>query len=318
MKNMFKIIQKWIIKQARSESVLSLIIKLSYRTFSNVYVNVIITFLDTIAIGLMTTFEYYGVFFYITLFLFCACVVLSAWANSYLHEKVIEARHLKQSLYGIDIALRHWAILLQKCAKKLNSLSYQSNPQAINTVLSDIDFQTAAFTVCQDLCDHLSKYYERDDIYITVFQKLRSNGIEQCKMIAYSGNRIPSSYGQTYPIPPFSEELLGKIEYHTYLFSKNKSDISVLPDRTSIVNAFRSHPQSAEREGNIQQYICAPICIAKQGVIFLLQIDTCIENLFGKDETSVNAFAKNAIYPFAQYLHMIYEQGRIIEQLTKE
>ncbi len=318
MKRIYSRVRNWALKQSRNEGAIALTVRLLYKIFSNVFFQAIITIVDTIVIGLMTAFSYFGVFFWIAVVFFCISVILIAWAESYLREKVSESRNLKQSLYGIDIALRKWAILLQKCAKKLNSLSLKKNPTAVATALSDIDFQTAAFTVCEDLCEQLSKYYEKDDIYITVFQKYNSSNQEKCKMIAYSGNHAPSSYGQEYDIPEFSKDLLGKVEYHTYLFSKNSSEISVLASPESVATAFCLHQQCIERESKIQQYICVPISIAKLGIAFLLQIDTSVEFLFGKDESSVKNFAKNAIYPFAQFLHMIYEQGRTIEQLTKE
>ena len=75
------------------------------------------------------------------------------------------------------------------------------------------------------------------------------------------------------------------------------------------------HKDNKEREEKIQQYICFPISIAKSGVLFLLQVDTCVKGLFGCDNDSVKEFVANYVYPYGQFLHMVYEEQRTIEQL---
>lgn len=86
--------------------------------------------------------------------------------------------------------------------------------------------------------------------------------------------------------------------------------------RELVKDAFCVHEACAERENGIHQYICIPISPAGLGVTFLLQVDTNEQGLFGSSKTAVNDFGKNTIYPYAQLLHMIYEQSRVIEQLT--
>lgn len=316
MNKCYKKVRDFALAQARKEGVIATGIKFLFQCFSNVFTQAIVTIVGTVVIGIMTSVNYFGSFFIMTVIAYCVSILLIAWTESYLREKVNEYRNLKQALFSIDIALRKWAISLQKCAKKLNNLSTDDS-RAILTTISDIDFQTAAFSVCENLSEQLSKYYEKDDIYVTVFQKETDAGEDKCKMIAYSGNHQPSSYGISYKIPVFSEELYGKIEYHTYVFAKNETEISALHNHEKVEEAFKLHKECKGREEEIQQYVCVPISIAKLGVVFLLQIDTSVEGLFGKDHSTVINFAKTAIYPFAQFLHMIYEQGRTVEQLIK-
>lgn len=288
-----------------------------YLFFSNDYVQTVVSLIGTIAIGLMTAFQYFGVWFWLTIVIYCISVVLTAWANRYLREKMNETRLLKQALLGIDVVLRAWGVRMQTCAKKLKNLSLSTDKLAIDKTLSETDFQAAAFTVCEKLCDSLSKYCDDDSVYITLYQKYEENGIFKCKMIAFSGNHEPSSYGAIYTIPEYDEGLRGKVEYHTLMFAENKTDISTFCNHEEITKAFVLHEASRSREEKIQQYICVPIAPAKLGVTFLLQIDTDVPDLFGKDHETVDRFAKIAIYPFAQFLHMIYEQARTIRQLSK-
>lgn len=138
-------------------------------------------------------------------------------------------------------------------------------------------------------------------------------------MIAYSEKHEPTSFDKKYKIPDhaeFSEDLFGKIEYHSYLFASGRKDISVLVNRNEVKKAFILHDYCGDREDKIAQYICIPISPVGLGVTFLLQIDTVTPGKFGSDEHSMMEFVNNVIYPFAQFLHMIYEEGRTIEQLT--
>ena len=70
-----------------------------------------------------------------------------------------------------------------------------------------------------------------------------------------------------------------------------------------------------QEEENIQQYICIPITPSNMDVTFLLQLDTCVKDYFGDSIESVNEYIIENIYPFAQFLYMIYEEARTIEQL---
>lgn len=317
MTNVYVTVRKWILAKIQKEDAISSLIKFAYFFFNNEYVQASISLIGTVAIGVMTAFKYFNAVLWITIVVYCGAVLLMAWANRYRKEKMNEARLLKQALIGMDIVLRTWGIKMQKCAQKLKDLSLQADRETIKRILTETDFQAAAFLVCEKLCDSLSKYCENDDVYVTLYQKFKERDELECKMIAYSGDHEPSTYDVVYSIPKNSENLMGKIEYHTYVFAANNKDISTFCNSGEVEAAFVLHEKSKDREEEIQQYICAPIAPAKQGVTFLLQIDTRVPDLFGKDKESVDRFAKIAIYPFAQFLHMMYEQSRTIGQLTK-
>jgi len=163
----------------------------------------------------------------------------------------------------------------------------------------------------------LSKKDEKDDVYVTVYQKKTTNIGTYCKMIAYSEDHEVTSYNKEYQILPEHKDKFGEIEYHTYVFAKELKEVTSFHSKELVEEAFCIHESCEERERKIQQYICIPISPAGLGVTFLLQVDTNEEGLFGSTEEAVNDFAKNIIYPYAQFLHMIYEQSRVVEQLTK-
>lgn len=314
MVSVYERIKKYALHHNKEESVVTLLIDLVYRLFSNEIFVASIALIEPLGIGIMANLGYYGFFFYLCVIIHIMCVLLSVWAKRYQNEKLQENRMLRQALFGGIRTLRTWAVELQQCTKAIYKLTHKSRA-TIERMTDSINFQQAAFNVCVNLCNNLCKYYDNNNIYITVFQKQITPDGSFCKMIAYSGNHEPSTYGQPYKIPNMTEVKLGDVEYHSFLFAMNKTDISVLPDRESIEKSFVNHPKSEERENAIQQYIGIPIAPAGLGVTFLLQVDTNITNLFGKDKHTVTAFAETAIYPFAQFLHMVYEQGRLIEQL---
>ena len=135
-------------------------------------------------------------------------------------------------------------------------------------------------------------------------------------MIAHSAKHEVTSYDKKYPILPDHKDQFGEVEYHTYVFAKGIKEVTSFHTKELVQEAFCVHESCEEREKSIQQYICIPISSAGLGVTFLLQVDTNEQNLFGTNKTAVDDFAKNTIYPYAQLLHMIYEQARVIEQLA--
>ena len=231
-----------------------------------------------------------------------------------MRKKTKDNKAFQDALYGMSTVLRSWSIKLQKCANQIHKAKKGKNSQQqIEIFLSEIDFQTAAFSVCEKLRNFL-KPDNPDDVYITVYQKYEDSGKKLCRMIAYSSDHEPTSKDDIYEIPLFSPDLFGNIEYHTYLFSSGKKDICVLQNPDDIRAAFSYHTKSEEREKNIKQYIGIPIAPSRQGVVFLLQVDTVIDNYFGDSVEATLEFAKNTIYPYAQFLHMIYEESRTIIQ----
>lgn len=314
MNKLYNQVKLFARKHTKHDSAISHFISFLYQVFSNELADAIISIIGTVIIGIMTSINYYGLGFYLVIFVYILCVLLMALAKRHQNEKLHNLHMLKQALIGGTYILREWAIELQKSAKTICSLKRRS-PEAMKNAVASINFQSAAFVVCENLCDTLCKYCDNDNIYITVYQKYSDSNVTKCKMIAYSGKYEPSTFNETYIIPDDSTGLLGEIEYHTYLFSTNKTDMVTLPDKESIRKCFVLHQKSSEREEVLQQYIAIPIAPAKLGVTFLLQVDTNISELFGKDSESVKNFAKTAIYPFAQFLHMVYEQSRTVEQL---
>lgn len=315
MTKIYNWLKKSLLSQKTKESFFFYASHFLYKIFTNGLTEAITTILGTVFIALFIGIHYFGAWFWVVTVIYVLSLLLIVLARTYQQETLKELYSLKQSLISVDATLYAWAVRLQKSAKSI----YNSNEKTSKSIKKDIEginFQNAAFFVCENIAKYLTKYCEDDNIYVTVYQKYLTEKKEPaCKMIAFSGNHEPTSYGVPYIIPEFSDELLGKIEYHTYLFSSDKKDISVLCNQAEVEKAFKKHQKSEDREKKIQQYIGVPIAPAKSGVTFLLQIDTNIANLFGKEKETVENFSKIAIYPFAQFLHMIYEEARTIEQI---
>lgn len=302
---------------AQGESAAAYLIQFIYHFYANKYVQATVSIVGTVLIAMFIGISYYGVFFWITSVFYIISTFLIVWANQHIQEKIRDTSQFQYALHEISKVLRAWAFAMQRSAKSFSTMDIKRDFVGTERVLSTIDFQAAAFTVCEQLNAYLTKSCKPDDVYITVYQKEYDGEKWICRMIAHSCDHEPTSYGIPYEIPPFSKELLSKIEYHTYLFASGNKDINVLPDHESVKKAFKTHEGCEAREERIQQYVCVPISPAKIGVTFLLQVDTTVPKLFGKNELAVIDFSKNTIYPFAQFLHAVYEQERTIQQLIK-
>lgn len=306
---------EWVRKKGTEDTAFAHFIQFVYLFFANSYVQAIVSIVGTVVIAVMIGQAYYGIWFWVASGLYAIATLLIAWANQHIRQKIKDTKAFQNALYGLGATLRCIAIPLQKCAKQLKKTDSKKRIAYIKTNC-EIDFQSAAFAVCEKLRDTLSQKEEKDDVYVTVFQKKEENGSAYCKMIAYSAKHEVSSYDTQYPILPEHKDMFGKIEYHTYVFAAGIKEVTSFHTRELVKDAFCVHEACAERENGIHQYICIPISPAGLGVTFLLQVDTNEQGLFGSSKTAVNDFGKNTIYPYAQLLHMIYEQSRVIEQLT--
>lgn len=306
---------EWIRKKANEDTAVAYLIQFVYHFFANSYIQAIVSMIGTVVIAVMIGKSYYGKWFGVAVFIYILATLLIAWANEHIRQKIRDTKIFQSTLYGLSATLRSMAITLQKCAKNLKKTETSEKAKQI-VITSEIDFQTAAFAVCEKLHDTLSRKEEKDDVYVTVFQKKVENTSAYCRMIAYSAKHEVSSYDTKYPIPSKQEALFGKIEYHTYVFAKGIKEVTSFHTKELVQEAFCMHESCEDREKEIQQYICIPISPAGLGVTFLLQVDSNEQHFFGSSKSAVDDFAKNTIYPYAQLLHMIYEQSRVIEQLT--
>ena len=318
MGNILNSIKNSLQEEVRRDSAGKHFVLFIYLLYSNPLVQALISLIGTVLIAIFIGKNYYGLFFWIVCGFYCLSVVLIALANNHIQEKIKDTAFFQNALLGVSTILRAWATSLQTSAREFQKMNFRTEKNAVKNTLSKIDFQAAALCVCENLHNCLTRNLGSDDIYVTVYQKYMSHGKPYCKMIAHSGYYEPTSYGKEYLIPQFAENLLGNVEFHTYIFASGQKRIRVFADRESVSKAFKLHEGCEDRESCIKQYIGIPISPAKQGITFLLQVDTCVPKLFGKTTSDVEEFAKNMISPFGQFLHMIYEQGRTIHQLMEK
>ena len=311
------LLSEWVRKKGTGNTATAHLIQFTYRFFANSYMQAAVSILGTVVIAVMIGKTYYGFWFWIAVVLYIITTLLIAWANEHVRDKIKDTKIFQNSLYGMGATLRCIAVNLQKCAKQLKKADdLSATKQVIDS--SNIDFQTAAFIVCEQLRDRLSQKDEKDDVYVTVFQKIVDQRGSYCRMIAHSAKHEVTSYGKTYPIYPEHVDCFGNVEYHTYVFAKGIKSVTTFHTQDLVKEAFCFHENCVDRENQIQQYICIPISPANLDVTFLLQVDTNEQGFFGMSKKAVDDFAENTIYPYAQALLMAYEQSRVIAQLTSK
>ena len=318
---LMKKIRNFIINLVRHNNFFSHLVWIVYYIFSQEIVSSLISVIGTVVIAVKIGKNEYDALFIFLVVIYIIGLFLTALAHNYARNKITNFNLFKQSLYGIDETLKAWADSLKISAEHI----YNARPKdRIQPFLEYVDFQTAAFFVCQKLNSNLKVVCRNENVYITVYQKYNiqgKTGVQseycKCKMIGYSDNHEPASFNTKYDVPDFDPKLKKKIPFHSYLFSSGKNDIVALSDRKGIDEWFLEHDENAERESKIQQYIGIPISLPKLGVIVLLQIDTPVPKLFGKNEEEMKEFAKVGIYPYAQFLYMAYEQSRATQALIE-
>lgn len=314
----FNDINTFILESSHKNGAMGDLIRFAYKFFSHEWIDIITSIIGTIIIALLIGCGDYSIRLVVACVIYVVLLLLSTWAKAYkhgIHKSLIDSN---KSLNSISSVIDSWQHDLYNCAKNINR-NKNKDQEVIDTLLSDLSFQRAAFYVCRSIRNLVVEQCQinMDDIYITVFQRIQTGSSDVCKMIAYSCTQEPTTYGHSYSIPKKGKNNKKKIEFHTQKFAMNETNITVALNRTEVDKYFIMHPDNKDREEKIQQYICFPIAIAKSGVLFLLQLDTSVDGLFGNDANDVKEFIANNVYPFGQFLHMVYEEQRTLEQLRE-
>lgn len=315
---------KSIVNISRRDNAFSYLIHFLYEAFSNEIFNAVANILGTVVIAIFISHGYYGLWFGLGVALYIIIIFMSAVSRNYARNRQKQLRMYTQSLYGLDEILRAWADTLKNSSTHIRNARLR---ERISPFIEDFDFQNAAIFVCKKLFSHLSAAYGTNNIYITVYMrclnsKYDKDDFDSTKyintMIACSDNHGSSSWDEDYEIPnKFYKGLKKEIPYHSYIFASGNNAIRVLSNKQEVDDYFVPHRQSESRERDIQQYIGIPISVPKFGIMFLLQIDTDIPKLFGKDQNEMKEFAASAIFPFSQFLYMAYEQSNMTDSLLK-
>ena len=179
-------------------------------------------------------------------------------------------------------------------------------------------FQDMAMQVCQEIYRVLHEQLGLNDHSVTVFQRFeRTPKNSVCKMVAYSvqNGYEPPSYSQEYSIPKDLREngRPRKIEFHTRIFVENSPEPRVLINKEEVAANFKYHKNCEVRERAIEQYIAIPVKVCNRGVVFILQIDSNVQNAFGTNKEEVITFTKQYIHQYASLLALYYEMDRMIE-----
>ena len=290
-------INTFVLESSRKKGAIGDLICFAYKFFSHEWVDIMTSIIGTVIIALLIGCGDYSIRLVIACTIYVVLLLLSTWAKAYKHKTYKNLIDSSESLNSLSNIIDSWQYDLYSCAKKINQ-NKNKDQEVIATFLSDLSFQRAAFYVCRSIRELVAEQYQIniDNIYITVFQRIQTDSSDVCKMIAYSCTQEPTTYGYSYTIPKKNKSKQKKIEFHTKKFVYNDTNITVALNRKKVEELFVMHQDNLEREEKIQQYICFPIAIAKCGVLFLLQLDTSIEGLFGNDDNNVKHFIANYVY----------------------
>lgn len=177
-----------------------------------------------------------------------------------------------------------------------------------------LNYQDIATFVCHYMYDALKTAIGAEKHQVSIMHKFVEHNQqkrEYIKMIAY-GNSNQLSPG-VFNTKFYLSEAPGY--YHVKMFVENVSQISILKDREEVEgNLIIIQGTNGNK---IKQYIGIPIFCEEKGIISLLQIDTEVDNLFGKTEDEI----KELINPFLGYVHIltVYHQlGELFILLSKK
>ncbi len=100
MKKLYAKIRTLALNSLKRDNLFSAFVKFLFFFFSSGYIRTVITILETVVIGIMTSKNYYGVWFYIVVISYCICLFLIACSEQYMREKLTETKHMKEGLKG--------------------------------------------------------------------------------------------------------------------------------------------------------------------------------------------------------------------------
>lgn len=213
-------IEAYVRRKAHGTSATDHLIQFAFRFFSNEIVAGLTTIIGTVVIAVMVGCSYYKWGFWVIVAVYCFAIICIGWANSYAKQKLQDNAHFQNALRGMGSVLRAWAITLQKAAAQFKRIDIKTEKKAVDCAVATMDFQTAAFFVCEKLQELLTRLGNSSDIYVTVYQRVKDEqGKDCCKMIAYSQDHEPTGYKQKYEVPSAAEAIFGRIALHSYIFA---------------------------------------------------------------------------------------------------
>lgn len=288
---------------------------------------VVISVIGTIIIALLIGFQKINAWFWIACSIYVILLVGTAICKNYdgmTNAKVREELKNSQERADsnqfladrIDDELKSLTTITSIASKRIYRVAREIKHNGWSKQIKDFrelyGFQQISFAVCKEVYELFKQHFGMTSQWVTIYQRFESKDGDFCKMISYynADYQEPSSYKKEYSIKHSKKK---KVEYHTVLMGKSESTIAVLKDRQEIIDNFVFHTESSEREKQIQQYIGLAETVCNRNVFFILQIDTDIENGFGKSKEEICGFAEKYLKPYAILLAMHYEADRLLE-----
>jgi hypothetical protein len=304
-----------------ASTVISAGYKLLISAYFKAFINILFTALFTIQFEI-TDFSKYRWFnwqFYTSkwyIWLTSIVMLIFNWfviiADNYLK------REQEKMLCQKEIIARQ-TLINYKIGSKLFELTENiSNPVSYIPIKNDfviLTYQDVAALVCHNIYDAIKNSTGEDGHQVSIMFKFKESdsGKEFIKMIAYgNANQVSPGVFNTKFYLDDKERF-----YHVKIFEENTSNIFILKNKSEINVNFIESKKSKKRDAKIQQYIGIPVFCEETGIIALLQIDTNIENLFGKTNNEIEDFFS----PFMSYIHILkvnYYMDELLRLLSKK
>ncbi|HEX9063444.1 MAG TPA: hypothetical protein VF941_25000, partial [Clostridia bacterium] len=231
-------------------------------------------------------------------------------------QKEIQENNFKyhREIINKQIGINHRiAVELHKAFKKIG-VKPDYIPQKSD--LENISYQDICILICHGLYEIIKNVTGEEGHQVSMLKKFNTSKIkkEYIKMVAFGNKSMsaPAVFKKKYYL---NEN--GKKYYHQRIFENNINKTYILINADSIKKEFIENTDNIERDGRIQQYIGIPIYCEDNGVVSLLQIDTDIENMFGKTEKEVEDFFK-PFMPYAHQLLLNYYRDKLVNCLIKK
>ena len=282
-------------------------IKWFYGAFTSTGAQMVVGTVCTVILTVLSGRQIFDWRFKVFVAFYLVGVVMCAWVARYNRNKSGNLKWFQESIEHLVITARSSSVII-------------SDLRMDRKGVADWNFVKAADIVCSEICAMLRDIRPQGKVYVNVLERVRSDRVENYKMIACYENRVrisPARHKTVYPT--------NASRFFSEIFQNSSEDIWVLASKEEVERTFQFDEESSERSRKICQYIGIPIFAVnktsagneRSRVMFLLQIDVDTPNYFGVDANAVEETARNILSVYANYLRICYEMNGYIEKIKE-
>jgi len=243
-------------------------------------------------------------------------IVAFAIINDYNKRKIVDFPLFMYSTRLLSSVSHALAVKNLQLTKHLCDTANGKKP-SLGTLRRICCLQNAGFAICEAVYNLFAETDTEPHLYVTLYQKTTTNDKKDiCQMIAYANYQQEEPV--TYKTPYLLEKGIGRDRrtfFHNEIFLDGSTEIRALATYEDVRIHFIDHPQNAQRENRICQYVGIPIMIMGAGTVLLLQLDTDKPGFWGKTSDEITERIENLVRPFVKMLELFYENDRLIRTM---